>query len=132
MSENGHHTNYVKVWAVLLLLLGVSIIGPEFGIRWLTLFTAFGIAIVKAYIVADKFMHINQMPKFISYIVVTCLLFMVLLFAGSAPDVMKDSGQNWVKPDWVEGTENDWVTVGHHEAEGASSQDHEDGGSEHH
>jgi len=71
MSDNGHHTNYVKIWAVLLVLLCVSLIGPEFGIRWVTLLTAFGIAIVKAYIVADKFMHINEMPRFINYIVVT-------------------------------------------------------------
>ena len=73
MSEDGHHTNYVKIWAILMVLLFVSIIGPEFGIRWLTLFTAFGIACIKAYMVATKFMHIDKMPSFVSYIVVTCL-----------------------------------------------------------
>ena len=124
MSDNEHHTNYVKVWALLLVLLSVSLIGPEFGIRWVTLVTAFGIAIVKAYIVADKFMHINQMPKFINYIVVTCLVLMVLLFTATAPDVMKAEGSNWEKPDWIAGTENDWVTVGHH--------DTGDGAPEHH
>ncbi len=114
MSEDGHHTNYVKIWAILMVLLGVSIIGPEFGIRWLTLFTAFGIACIKAYMVATKFMHIDKMPSFVSYIVITCLVFMLLFFAAVAPDVMNDSGTNWVKPTWVAGTENDWVTVGGH------------------
>ncbi len=84
MSEDGQHTNYVKIWAILVVLLIISVIGPEIGIRWVTLMTAFGIACVKAYMVADKFMHIGEMPKFISYIVVTSVVFMVLLFAGSA------------------------------------------------
>jgi caa(3)-type oxidase subunit IV len=114
MSEDGHHTNYVKIWAILMVLLFVSVIGPEFGIRSLTLFTAFGIACIKAYMVATKFMHIDQMPSFVSYLVITCLVFMLLFFAGVAPDVMNDAGSNWVKPTWVAGTENDWVTVGGH------------------
>ena len=38
--------------------------------------------------------------RFISYIVVTLLVFMFLFFAGVAPDVMKDEGANWVKPSW--------------------------------
>jgi len=116
MSE-GHHINYVKVWAVLVVLLLISIAGPEVGIQWFTLVTAFGIAIVKAYLVAVKFMHINEMPKFINYIVVTCLVFMLLLFAGTAPDVMEDRGAHWEKPTWLAGTENDWVTVGHKHGE---------------
>ena len=119
MSEDGHHTNYVKIWAILMVLLFISVIGPEFGIRWLTLVTAFGIAVVKAYMVATKFMHIGDAPKFVTYIVMTCLVFMLLFFAGTAPDVMNDTGSNWVKPTWVEGTENDWVTVGVHHAEEA-------------
>ena len=121
MSEDGHHTNYVKIWGILMILLIVSIIGPMAEIRWLTLVTAFGIACVKAYLVADRFMHINQMPKFVSYIVVTCLVLMLLFFAAVAPDVMNDSGTNWVKPDWVAGTENDWVTVGMDHGDGAEA-----------
>ncbi|MGH0032730.1 MAG: cytochrome C oxidase subunit IV family protein [Myxococcota bacterium] len=99
MSEE-HHTNYVKIWAILLGLLVVSVIGPEFGIRWLTLVTAFGIAVVKAYLVAKHFMHINLTPRFIPYLVATSLVFMFLFFAGTSPDVMKDEGAGWVKPAW--------------------------------
>ncbi|MFT5441451.1 MAG: caa(3)-type oxidase subunit IV [Myxococcota bacterium] len=130
MSEDGHHTNYVKVWGVLMVLLAISLIGPEFGIRWLTLVTAFGIAVVKAYIVAVKFMHINESPKFVTYIVVTCLVLMLLFFSAVAPDVMNDRGSNWVKPTWVAGTENDWVTVGMDHGEAAG--DHGDGHGESH
>lgn len=101
MSEV-HHGNYVKIWVYLIILLAVSVIGPMFEIQWLTLITAFGIAGVKAYMVLSNFMHIHHVPKFITYTVVTCLVFMVLFFAGTAPDVMNDQGQNWKKPIWLE------------------------------
>ncbi len=99
MSEEHAHPNYVKVYWILLALLVVSMIGPEIGIRWLTLVTAFGIALVKAYMVVKNFMHLNVEKRFIMYIVSTCLVFMFLLFAGTAPDVMKQEGSGWFKPE---------------------------------
>jgi caa(3)-type oxidase subunit IV len=98
MSEEAHaHTNYVKIWAILVVLLVISVIGPMFEIQALTLITAFGIAVVKALMVAKKFMHIDDAPKFITYLMVTCLVFMLLFFAAVAPDVLKSDGDNWVK-----------------------------------
>ena len=91
MSET-HHTNYVRIWAILLVLLVISVIGPMFEIQWLTLVTAFGIACVKAYLVAKNFMHVNVQPGFISFLLGTALAFMLLFFAGVAPDVMKADG----------------------------------------
>jgi caa(3)-type oxidase subunit IV len=102
MSEAAeHHTNYVRIWAYLVLLLVVSVVGPMLGIQWLTLATAFGIACVKAYMVAKNFMHITAEQKYVSYAVVTCLVFMLLFFAGAAPDVMKAEGSGWEKPSWL-------------------------------
>jgi caa(3)-type oxidase subunit IV len=97
-EEHGHHPNYFRVYVILLVLLGVSIVGPEFGIRWVTLVTAFGVAVWKAYLVAKNFMHLNLAPRYVGYLVATCLVFMVLLFAAVAPDVMKESGTRWEKP----------------------------------
>ncbi len=94
----GHDTNYVKIWAILLCLLGVSILGPFLEIKIVTLITAFGIAIVKAYLVAKNFMHLNIEPRYAVYLLTTMLVFMLLFFAGTAPDVMKHEGTNWVKP----------------------------------
>lgn len=105
-GEHAHHPNYVKIWAVLLVLLIISVAGPMLGIRAVTLITAFGIAIVKAYLVVRNFMHIDLAPKLVSYLVLTMLLFMLLFFAGTAPDVMESHGSNWTKPAWVEGTAN--------------------------
>jgi caa(3)-type oxidase subunit IV len=95
--EHSHHPNYVRIYVILLVLLGVSIIGPEFGIRWVTLVTAFGIAVWKAYLVAKNFMHLSFAPRYVGYLVATCLLFMVLFFAAVAPDVMKAEGTRWEK-----------------------------------
>ena len=80
--------DYVKTWAWLLVLLVISILGPELGIKSVTLITAFGIAIVKAYIVANKFMHLNIERKYISYMLIAMLLMVILFFYGVAPDVM--------------------------------------------
>lgn len=96
-----HHTNYVKVYFILLALLIVSILGPELEIRWVTLATAFGVAFVKAWMVAKNFMHIGAAPRYVTYLVTTCVVLMLLFFAGTAPDVMKLDGTNWEKPGWV-------------------------------
>lgn len=102
-SAHGHAhppINYIRVWFVLVLLLIVSVAGPMLGHKWLTLMTAFGIACIKAYLVAKNFMHINLEQRFIAYMIITVLVFMLVFFAGVAPDVMKHEGSGWVKPAW--------------------------------
>lgn len=96
-AEHSHHgpKYYVKLWAILLVLLIISILGPEFGIKILTLITAFGIALIKAYMVAAHFMHLNTEKKIIHYMLYTMLLFMGLFFAGVCVDVMRTEGENW-------------------------------------
>ena len=110
MAEHQDHAGdhgqafYVKIWAILLVLLILSVLGPviaphvAFGFleAWMiTLMTAFGIALVKAYLVAANFMHLNVEKKYISYLLGTMLMLMLLFFAGTAPDVMEHQGQNW-------------------------------------
>ena len=100
MSEV-HHPNYVKIWAILVVLLVISVLGPLMGIRVVTLITAFGVAVVKAYLVAKNFMHLNVQPRYIAYLLGTALAFMLLFFAGVAPDVMRDRGTGWEKPSFA-------------------------------
>ncbi len=97
-EHSEHESNYVKIWAILLCLLVVSILGPFLEIKIVTLITAFGIAIIKAYLVAKNFMHLNIEPRYAVYLLTTMLVFVLLFFAGTAPDVMKHEGANWVKP----------------------------------
>ena len=100
-AEHIHHPNYVKVWVALTILLAISVAGPFVGIKAVTLITAFGVACVKAYLVARNFMHINFARRYVVYLVVTCLVFMLLFFAGTAPDVMEQEGWHWEKPSWI-------------------------------
>ena len=103
MADHAHddshsEAHYLKVYALLLVLLLISILGPELEIQVVTLVTAFGIAFWKAWLVIKNFMHVPAQPRFVSYLLTTALVFMLLLFAGSAPDVMKWDGHNWHKP----------------------------------
>jgi caa(3)-type oxidase subunit IV len=112
-AEHSHHPDYVKIWAILVGLLVVSVIGPMFGIQVVTLITAFGIAVVKAYLVAKNFMHIDVAPRYVTYLVTTMLVFMLLFFAGTAPDVMNLRGTRWEKPAWIEANEREAVLHPH-------------------
>lgn len=91
----GHHTNYVKIWGILVGLLVLSVVGPMLGIRVVTLITAFGIALVKAYMVAKYFMHIGLERKWVVYLLVTMLALMLVMVGGVAPDVLKHDGARW-------------------------------------
>ena len=94
---HGHHPNYVKVWTILVGLLMVSVVGPMAGIRWLTLVAAFGVALVKAYMVAKNFMHLDVQKPIVHWILGAALALMVLLYGALAPDVQKGAGQHWKK-----------------------------------
>ncbi len=94
MSDHSH-TNYVKIWGVLVALLVVSVLGPMLEIRVVTLITAFGIALVKAYLVARHFMHLNIEKKYVGYLLLTMLAFMAIMVGGIAPDVMLHEGAQW-------------------------------------
>ena len=109
-SDGGHegdhgHINYVKIWVWLVILLVISVAGPFLEIFWVTMVTAFGIAFVKAYMVMRNFMHLSFEPRYVTYIVVTSLVFMLLFFAATAPDVMEPEGMQWQKPSWIEPAE---------------------------
>ena len=112
-AEAAHeHPNYVKIWGILLVLLVISIGGPFLGIQVVTLITAFGIAIVKAYMVAKNFMHLDIERRYVVYLILTMVVFVLLFFAGTSPDVMKWEGTNWVKPKVEQASSH----VTHHDA----------------
>jgi len=114
MAEQ-HHPNYKKIYFTLLALLVVSVVGPFFGILWVTLITAFGIALVKANLVIQNFMHLRWEKSIMKWMLATSLVLMFLLFAGVAPDVMKHEGRRWVNVAALEAVERG-VGGGHGEA----------------
>jgi caa(3)-type oxidase subunit IV len=89
------HPNYIRIYYILLALLGVSIVGPMIGNVWILLFTAFGIAVIKAAMVGAYFMHLKFEKRYIVYLLLVCALCLFILYAGVAPDVRKTSGHNW-------------------------------------
>jgi len=95
--SHGHERNYVKIWGMLVALLMVSVLGPMAGIRWVTLIAAFGVALVKAYMVAKNFMHLDIEKPIVHFILGVALALMVLLYGALAPDVQKGAGRNWKK-----------------------------------
>jgi len=106
----GNH--YVRVYAVLLVLLAVSIAGPLVGERLdqevvifgrrfglgitLTLITAFGIAVVKAWLVIKNFMHLTIERVVPKLFLAASVLLLALFWGGVAPDVQLHEGRMWV------------------------------------
>lgn len=90
------HPNYKKIYIVLLVLLVISVAGPFVGIKWITLITAFGIALVKARLVVANFMHLKWEKRIAKIVLAGSLLLMALFFTAIAPDIMKHHGSNWV------------------------------------
>ena len=93
--DDAHDVNYKKIYFTLLVLLVVSVVGPFFGILWVTLITAFGIALVKANLVIQNFMHLKWEKRIMKWMLVTSVLLMFLMVAGISSDVMNHEGANW-------------------------------------
>ncbi|MBT8488732.1 MAG: c-type cytochrome [Gemmatimonadetes bacterium] len=97
--DDGHHVNYFGIYIALVVLFLISVAGPEVGeltgLRWITLITAFGIAVVKANLVIQNFMHLKWEKNLMKWVLATSLILMFLMVAGISPDVMNHEGNNW-------------------------------------
>ena len=96
MSETHEHPNYVKIWYWLLVLLAISVAGPMLEIPSITLITAFGIAIIKSFLVAANFMHLKFEKKIIWLLLIMSLFLLGVFFFGTAPDIMMTEGDQWI------------------------------------
>ena len=96
MSETHEHPNYVKIWYWLLVLLAISVAGPMLEVPALTLITAFGIAIIKSFLVAAYFMHLKFEKKIIWLLLIMSLFLLGVFFFGTAPDIMMTEGDQWI------------------------------------
>ncbi len=121
--HGAQHPNYKKIYFVLLGLLVVSVLGPEFGIGWVTLITAFGIALVKSSLVLQNFMHLRWEKRIMKWMLATSVVLMFLLFAGVAPDVMKHEGHRWVNDAALAATARG-IEAPHHAAGDAATAEH--------
>ncbi len=90
------HPNYRKIYITLLILLAISVAGPATGVKWIVLITSFGIAIVKANLVIQNFMHLKWERRIAKIVLIAALALMGVFFFGIAPDIMRHHGENWV------------------------------------
>ena len=118
--DGGHHVNYFAIYVALVVLFLISVAGPEIGeltgLRWITLVTAFGIAIVKARLVVNNFMHLKWEKRIMKWVLATSLILMGLMVAGVSPDVLNHEGSNWENVAAKEAT-----------ARGLSDEEHDEG-----
>lgn len=122
MAEHEHrHPNYRKIYFTLLALLVVSVAGPFLGIGWVTLVTAFGIALVKANMVIQNFMHLKWEKRLVKYVLASSVALLLLFWAGVAADVMKHSGLRWSNDAALAATARG-IQPPHHEEEGAAPE----------
>ena len=105
MSEDHGVDHYWKIYKILVGLFLISFCGPliadlvfdpESWIRFgIVMFTAFVIAVIKAWLVAKNFMHVNVEGRVIHVMMATALVFMAMFFAVASVDVMNHTGSNW-------------------------------------
>ncbi len=102
--EDHHaHPDYKKIYYVLLVLLAVSIWGPELVknidnrivVVTVVLITAFVVAVIKAGMVAAWFMHLDIEKKIVWFLMAVCLLCLLIFLSAVSPDVLNKEGDNW-------------------------------------
>ena len=94
-QHDAHNVNYRKIYFTLVILLIISVAGPFVGIKTVTLITAFGIALVKANLVIQNFMHLKWEKRIMKWMLTTSLILLALFLAGVSGDVMNHRGDNW-------------------------------------
>ncbi len=133
----GNH--YVRIYALLLVLLAVSIAGPLVGERLdmeisifgyriglgitLTLITAFGIAIWKASLVVKHFMHLSIERPIAKIFLAASVLLLALFWGGVAPDVQLHDGRMWENLAAKAAVDRGIVETEHHDDEHAAGDD---------
>lgn len=128
-AGHGHHedhsAHYKKIWVILLVLLLVSLVPAlvaqqmNMHITGIVVTVAFAVAFAKAYLVIKHFMHLTVEKRYIGFLMLTMLAFMLVFIGGVSPDVMKHEGQRWTndaaKKVVDEGLKADAAAGGHHE-----------------
>lgn len=100
-QHEDHSKHYIKIWVILLVLLLVSLVPAilaqqlHLNITTVVVITAFAVAFAKAYLVIKHFMHLTVEKKYVGFLLLTMIAFMLVFVGGTAPDVLKHEGQRW-------------------------------------
>ncbi len=81
------HPKYLKVFIILLVLLGVSLLSDFISAKLAVILLVFGAALIKASLVIGSFMHLKYENLFIWIITFGVVLFILIaIFWGMYPD----------------------------------------------
>lgn len=83
----------IVIWIGLLLLLGVSLILGYLGNQILATSLIFGVASLKAWLVANYYMGLKWETNYVAWILLTGLIFMIVLYVALVPDIIYVYGQ---------------------------------------
>ena len=92
-QQNGHedyhgHPNYFVIWAVLVVILGISLGLGYLGNHTLAVTLIFALAFVKAFLVLANFMHLRWGPKAVTAIIIFSMIVLGYVFLGVYPDIV--------------------------------------------
>ena len=91
-AQHQTHPNYLAIWAILLVLLGMSLTLGHIPNAALSGTLIFGIAVVKIALVMRYFMHMKFEPWLLAMLLIGALLCVLALFIGVLPDVAWRNG----------------------------------------
>jgi len=79
------YSTYIKVWAALVVLTGITVAAAMGNLKQMAIFTALLVATVKSSLVLLYFMHLRYENKFFAYaliaVIATFAIFLGLTFA---------------------------------------------------
>jgi caa(3)-type oxidase subunit IV len=104
-QAHGHNpvSHYLTIWFSVVVLFGISVAVAQVSeSRPLVLVVAFGIAIIQIYLVAAYFMHLKGEKTYISYLLISMLLALSMLYWGTSDDVERTSGLFWKASDTIQ------------------------------
>ena len=89
MMNTTHTTGYfVKIWVVLLFLMGISLVAAGLGHSTAAATIIFAIATIKALLVVAYYMGLAWEPKAIWGIAIAAFLCVAILFFVLLPDIV--------------------------------------------
>ena len=91
-GQHHPHPNYVAIWAILLVLLGISLALGHIPNPALSGTLIFGIAAIKIGLVMRYFMHMKFEPWLLAVMMVAALLCVLAFFIGVVPDLAWRNG----------------------------------------
>ncbi len=83
-----HHPNYIKIWAILFVLLLLGMGAGMVGNPTLATILVFSVAFIKAGIVVSNYMHLKFEPKFLKIFAAVGALCILILLIGLIPDIV--------------------------------------------